>query len=132
MHDNSTRQDFSKNLPATRKKKLAAMVSAVVGSTSMANAQNLVLEEVIVTATKRTSNLQVLPQAITAFTTEDIKRQGFAVLDDYANSIPSLAFARREPAGTSIVFRGVAASGIQYGTNPSSSVYLDEAPITQA
>ena len=132
MHDKLTGQDFSENLPATRKKTLAAMVSAVVGSTSMANAQNLVLEEVIVTATKRTSNLQALPQAITAFTTEDIKRQGFAVLDDYANSIPSLAFARREPAGTSIVFRGVAASGIQYGTNPSSSVYLDEAPITQA
>ena len=132
MHDKLTGQDFSENLPATRKKTLAAMVSAVVGSTSMANAQNLVLEEVFVTATKRTSNLQALPQAITAFTTEDIKRQGFAVLDDYANSIPSLAFARREPAGTSIVFRGVAASGIQYGTNPSSSVYLDEAPITQA
>ena len=132
MHDKLTGQDFSENLPATRKKTLAAMVSAVVGSTSMANAQNLVLEEVLVTATKRTSNLQALPQAITAFTTEDIKRQGFAVLDDYANSIPSLAFARREPAGTSIVFRGVAASGIQYGTNPSSSVYLDEAPITQA
>ena len=132
MHDKLTGQDFSENLPATRKKTLAAMVSAVVGSTSMANAQNLVLEEVIVTATKRTSNLQALPQAITAFTTEDIKRQGFAVLDDYANSIPSLAFARREPAGTSIVFRGVAASGIQYGANPSSSVYLDEAPITQA
>jgi outer membrane receptor protein involved in Fe transport len=108
------------------------MVSAVVGGSSSAVAQDTVLEEVIVTATKRVSNLQSLPQAITAFTTEDIKRQGFSVLDDYANKIPSLAFARREPAGTSVVFRGVAASGIQYGTNPSASVYLDESPITQA
>jgi outer membrane receptor protein involved in Fe transport len=132
MNNKHTGQEILEDLPATSKKTLAAMVSAVIGSTSMANAQNLTLEEVIVTATKRKSTLQSLPQAITAFTTEDIKRQGFAVLDDYANSIPSLAFARREPAGTSVVFRGVAASGIQYGTNPSASVYLDESPITQA
>ena len=31
-----------------------------------------------------------------------------------------------------MVFRGVAASGIQFGTNPSSGVYLDEQPITAA
>ena len=115
-----------------RKKTLALMVSLVLGTAPAAFADDLALEEVIVTASKRKSNLQDLPQAITAFTTADIERQGFAVLDDYANNIPSLAFARREPAGTSIVFRGVAASGIQYGTNPSSSVYLDESPITQA
>ncbi|MEZ5503563.1 MAG: TonB-dependent receptor [Halioglobus sp.] len=116
----------------SRKKTLAIMVSAVLGTAPALQAADLALEEIIVTASKRKANLQDLPQAITAFTTADIERQGFAVLDDYANSIPSLAFARREPAGTSIVFRGVAASGIQYGTNPSSSVYLDESPITQA
>jgi len=115
-----------------RKKTLAVMVSAVLGTAPTAYSQDTVLEEVIVTASKRKSNLQELPQAITAFTTEDIVRQGFAVLDDYANKIPSLAFARREPAGTSVVFRGVAASGIQFGTNPSAGVYLDEQPITQA
>lgn len=130
------------NLPAqldgdrisTRKKRLALVISALMGTapTSYADEQVRELEEVIVTATKRKSNVQDLPQAITAFTTEDIQREGFAVLDDYVNRIPSLAFARREPAGTSVVFRGVAASGIQYGTNPSASVYLDESPITQA
>jgi iron complex outermembrane recepter protein len=118
--------------PRTSKKTLALMISAALGTAPAALAQNPALEEIIVTATKRKSNMQDLPQAITAFTTEDITRQGFAVLDDYVNNIPSLAFARREPAGTSVVFRGVAASGIQYGTNPSASVYLDESPITQA
>ena len=121
----------SQTIP-TRKKTLALMVSAVIGTAPAAYSQDQTLEEVIVTATKRRANLQDLPQAITAFDTADIQRKGFAVLDDYANNIPSLAFARREPAGTSIVFRGVAAAGIQYGTNPSASVYLDEAPITQA
>lgn len=120
------------NSLAARKKTLALMVSAVIGTAQTSHAQELVLEEVIVTASKRKSNLQDLPQAITAFTTEDIVRQGFKGIDDYANKIPSLAFARREPGGTSVVFRGAASSGIQYGTNPSAGVYLDEQPITQA
>ena len=85
-------------IPA-RKKTLALMVSAVLGTAPAAYSQDQMLEEVIVTATKRRANLQDLPQAITAFNTADIERKGFAVLDDYANNIPSLAFARREPAG---------------------------------
>lgn len=124
-------RDGSTNLK-THKKSIALMVSAVLGTAPSLKAQENTLEEVIVTATKRKSNLQDLPQAITAFTTADIERQGFAVLDDYAAKIPSLSFARREPGGTSIVFRGVASSGIQFGTNPSAGVYLDEQPITQA
>jgi outer membrane receptor protein involved in Fe transport len=133
MHykNNSTAASLGDGIPA-RRKTLALVISAIIGTAPAVHAADQMLEEIIVTATKRRANLQDLPQAITAFTTADIERNGFAVLDDYANNIPSLAFARREPAGTSIVFRGVAASGIQYGTNPSSSVYLDESPITQA
>ncbi len=118
---------------SARKKTLALMVSAALGTApGIASAQDAKLEEVIVTASKRKANLQDLPQAITTFSTHDIERQGFLGIDDYANKIPSLAFARREPGGTSVVFRGAAASGIQFGTNPSSGVYLDEQPITQA
>ena len=134
MNNNKTGQSvlLTHNQPPMRKKTLALMVSAVLGTAPATYAQDNVLEEIIVTASKRKANLQDLPQAITAFTTADIERQGFSVLDDYANNIPSLAFARREPAGTSIVFRGVASSGIQFGTKPSAGVYLDEQPITQA
>lgn len=116
----------------TQQKTLALVISTVLGTAHGAYGQSGVLEEVIVTASKRKANLQDLPQAITAFTTDDIERQGFTGLDDYAAKIPSLAYATREPGGTSVVFRGVASSGIQFGTNPSSGVYLDEQPITQA
>lgn len=128
--NNKTRKSANPLLPS-RKKTLALMVSAAVGLSQAAQAE-LVLEEVIVTANKRKSTIQDLPQSITAFTTDDIVRQGFKGIDDYAAKIPSLAFARREPGGTSVVFRGAAASGIQFGTNPSAGVYLDEQPITQA
>jgi iron complex outermembrane receptor protein len=119
--------------PPGRKQMMAVAVSTVMASGAMhAAGQNAMLEEVIVTATKRSENMQEIPQSIQAFTSDDIQRRGFSGIDDYSKQIPGIAFSRREPGGTSIIFRGVASSGIQYGTNPSASVYLDEQPITAA
>ncbi len=53
-------------------------------------------------------------------------------IDDVAKYIPGLSLAQREPGGTTIVFRGVAVSGIQFGAVSSSALYLDEQPITQS
>ena len=117
--------------PPVRKKTLAIAMSALLGGTQAVDAQQ-VLEEIVVTATKREANLQDIPVSITAFTTDEIQRRGFRGLADYASYIPGLALGQREPGGNSVVFRGVAASGIQFGTNPSSGVYLDEQPITAA
>jgi outer membrane receptor protein involved in Fe transport len=111
---------------------LAVAVSAALGGATQVYAQDTALEEVIVTATKRASSIQEIPQSVQAFTTDDIQRRGFKGMDDYVKQIPAMSLARREPGGTSVVFRGIAASGIQYGTNPSSSIYLDEQPITSA
>ena len=126
------RGNTSKLLPSS-KKTLAVAVSALLGGAHAQDADaQQVLEEIVVTATKREANLQDIPVAITAFTTADIDRRGFEGMDDYVKFIPGLAVGRREPGGNAVVFRGVAASGIQFGNNPSSGVYLDEQPITIA
>jgi iron complex outermembrane receptor protein len=94
--------------------------------------EELLLEEVMVTATKRGDiNLQDVPMSITAFTDADITLQGFKRLDDYFGQIPSLSFGRREPGGTNVIMRGCATSSISFGENPTTSVYLDEQPISQ-
>src|SRR6056297_1545658 len=110
----------------------AAVSAALAGPSAYAQTQGDAIEEIVVTATKREESLADIPMSIRAFTTDDIVRQGLQSLDDYVGKIPSLALARREPAGNNVVFRGVAASGIDFGTGPSSSVYLDEQPITAA
>ena len=69
--------------------------------------------------------------SITAFTDSDITLQGFKKLDDYIGQIPSLSFGRREPGGTNVIMRGCATSSISFGENPTTSVYLDEQPISQ-
>ncbi|HKN42629.1 MAG TPA: TonB-dependent receptor plug domain-containing protein, partial [Propionibacteriaceae bacterium] len=90
------------------------------------------LEEVIVTATKREERLQDVPESITAIDSDAILKRGLFQMDDYARLVPGLSISDREPGGTTIVFRGVATSGLQFGSVSSSALYLDEQPITQS
>jgi iron complex outermembrane receptor protein len=109
-----------------------ASAQEAVQDNSRGSDESLVLEEVLVTATKRGAlSLQDVPMSITAFTNQDIELQGFKRLDDYIGQIPSLTFGRREPGGTNVIMRGCATSSISFGENPTTSVYLDEQPISQ-
>ncbi len=113
---------------------LTAAVSAVLSvAAGTASAQEVTgLGEVIVTATRRAERLQDVSESIAAFDTDDIAMRGIQQIDDIVKYIPGMSIAQREPGGTTIVFRGVASSGIQFGAVSSSALYLDEQPITQS
>ena len=113
------------------KKTLGLAISAACAGVPAAQAQ-AVLEEIIVTSTKRAANVQDIPMSVTVLTDEAIVRQGFKQLDDYVGQIPSLSMARREPYGTNVIMRGCAVSGIAFADTATTAVYLDEQPITVA
>ncbi len=118
------------------KNKLALAISAVcAGVAPSAFAQqddDLRVEEITVTATRREATIQEIPMSIQAFSDADIVRQGFKQLDDYIGQIPALSIARREPGGTNVIMRGCATSGIAFADTATTAVYLDEQPITVA
>ena len=130
----------------TGSKELAAAISAILtmgtgaatafGQTAEAPqgeaTDNEGLGEIIVTATRRSERLQDVPQSITAIDTAAIAVRGLTGMDDYARIVPGLSVSDRQPGGTTIVFRGVASSGLQFGAVASSALYLDEQPITQS
>src|SRR5688572_21630998 len=117
---------------------LSTAISAVLTlSASAASAQEQAPEvtglgEVIVTATKRAVRLQDVSESIAAFDSATLAMRGVQQIDDIVKYIPGMSIAQREPGGTTIVFRGVASSGIQFGAVSSSALYLDEQPITQS
>lgn len=133
----SVKKESHTSIPFTN---LSAVVSAMCAGAAPAVAQDQagaagvderLLEEVIVTATKRGAlNLQDVPMSITAFTETEIELQGFKKLDDYAGQIPGLAYGRREPGGTNVIMRGCVISGLSFSSSPTTAVYLDEQPIT--
>ena len=86
------------------------------------------LEEIIVTATKRKENLQNVPVAITAITSDQLTKQGVFSTSDLNNSIPNLqvssAYGETQPNFT---VRGIGV-GTEYNSNAASPVgiYVDE------
>jgi outer membrane receptor protein involved in Fe transport len=114
---------------------LHAAISAVLATaTGAAAAQESTtsLGEVIVTATRRAERLQDVSESISAFDASTISMRGLQQMDDIVKYVPGMSIAQREPGGTTLIFRGVASSGIQFGAVSSSALYLDEQPITQS
>jgi len=90
------------------------------------------LEEVVVTAQKRTENLQNVPISVTALGTEKLEQLGVQNFDDYVKYLPSVAYQNGGPGFAKIYMRGVASgdNANHSGPLPSVGVYLDEQPVT--
>jgi outer membrane receptor protein involved in Fe transport len=90
--------------------------------------------EIIVTAQKRTENIQNVPISIQALGSERLDQHQIRRFDDYAKLLPSVSFQSFGPGQSQIYFRGVSsgslANGSHAGSQPTSALYVDEVPLT--
>ena len=85
------------------------------------------IEEIVVTALKRTSTLQDTPIAISALTSEGLERVGADDFVDFVGSVPGLTLRDNGPGATRPTIRGIASPG-----EPQVGVYFDEALVVGA
>ncbi len=99
---------------------------------AMAQEAATTLDEVVVTAQKRSENLQDVPISLQVFGQEKLEQLNLSDFDDYAKYLPSVSFQTFGPGVGSVYMRGVASGGDgnHSGSLPSVGVYLDEQPIT--
>lgn len=90
-------------------------------------AKELVLEEVIVTAQKKSESLQDAPISISAFNAQAMEAKGIHNLVDLRANVPNLQMTPHPNSATSVrVFmRGVGNDDDQITQDPSIAVYLD-------
>lgn len=88
-----------------------------------------VLEEIVVSARKRTESAQDIPIAIQALSQDTLAAMGAKAMEDYARFIPSVNVVTYSNSSSVVVFRG-AITGAGYIAQSTSSVYLDEISIT--
>ncbi len=86
-----------------------------------------VLEEIIVTATKRAESMQTLPLSVSSISGEELRERGLTEFFDYAISIPNLSFGAFTDGILSN--RSVSLRGIQ-GVN-TTGFYIDDTPISE-
>lgn len=116
------------------KKILASVLgSMIVAEAPLVFSQDLVLEEVTVTARKRTESLQDVPVSIQALSSQKIDQLGIASFEDYALLLPSLSFTGKGGPGTNIIYmRGSSdgGNGNASGSQPGVAMYVDDQPVT--
>ncbi|MBU1374947.1 MAG: TonB-dependent receptor [Alphaproteobacteria bacterium] len=90
------------------------------------------LSEIIVTAQKRSENLQDVPISIQALSQEKIERLNAKDFVDVARHLPSVSIRSIVPGVGNIFMRGISSGpdGGASGSLPSVGVYLDEQPVT--
>lgn len=106
--------------------KLGLVLVSLIGSGVHALQRDEGLDEVIVTATKRTESLQEAPVAVTAFSTNDLEQMGAFDAVDVARQTPGLVAEHLSAFGSPVFFvRGVGTDSFSIGSDQSVGVYLD-------
>jgi iron complex outermembrane receptor protein len=107
---------------------IAAVAAAtLLGSAAFADQQ---LEEIVVTAQKRSENIQNVPIAITAFTADTLRSKGLTDIHSLSNLTPNVNLDGGAPfSGDSSVLsasiRGIGQDDFAFNLDPGVGVYLD-------
>lgn len=121
---------------AMRKSFLLGAVSAIVmpaGSMAYAgddaSQDGVALEEIIVTASKRSKSLQAVAMSVKAIGADEIDTRGLQGMGDYMASIPSVAYNEKGGGRNQIDIRGVS-SGVSAGGSTTVGYYFGEIPVS--
>lgn len=121
-----------------RQRLLAATMlsSTMLSGIPLAHAEDnkgvVALDEVVVTAQKRSENLQNVPVSVQAIGQAKLEQLQISNFNDYVKYLPSVSFQTNGPGFSQVYMRGVASGGDgnHSGPLPSVGTYLDEQPIT--
>ncbi|KKC26639.1 TonB-dependent receptor [Sphingomonas sp. SRS2] len=87
------------------------------------------IEDIIVTAQKRSERLRDVPISITPASGDQLKAQGITSPEDLGRVVPGFTVAKTT-YGTPVFFiRGVGFNDTTLGVSPTVSVYMDQLPI---
>jgi len=116
---------------------IAAAISAAIASPGDVMAQTEeaeagLLEEVIVTANKiGAMDVQTIAGSVQALPEAMLRDMGAQVTEDYARFVPSVNWINFNSGGSNfLIFRGINTTTGGFTQTQSSSIYLDEIPLT--
>jgi iron complex outermembrane receptor protein len=107
---------------------LATLPMLATGTARAANAPTAVLDEIVVSAQKRTENVQDVPISITAFAAEYLERLSTERVADVLDFAPNVARSSGPTGGADGFFfiRGVGQVDNSATVDPGVGVYIDE------
>jgi iron complex outermembrane receptor protein len=92
------------------------------GMVAAPRAGSSAIEEVIVTAQKRSENIQDVPIAISAFSAEELNEQKLEGGPDLLRAIPNVTFSKNNFSGYNFSIRGIGTKAVSVTTDPGVAV----------
>ena len=115
----------------------SSTLALIMAMPALAQAQNSGLDEIIVTATKRSASAQDIPVAVSALGEQTLDELRVDVFTDYLVQLPGVTAGGSGPGQSTIYIRGLASTtpnlttaGVA-GLAPNVAFYLDEQPLAQ-
>ncbi len=127
----NSNQKLSYAIAAILSGSAAGLVQAAPAAATDTEASDAI-QEITVTAQRRTENIQNVPIAIQALTADTLEKLSVSTFDDYVRYLPNVTVAGNGPGQNNIFMRGlsVGAAGSQssgtIGGFPNVAIYLDE------
>jgi iron complex outermembrane recepter protein len=114
---------------------ISSAIALAIGAPAIAqnlNIQTPMLEEVIVTAQKRSQNLTDVPIAISAISAKALEDSGAKRLSDLTNLVPNVNISQSSELNSRVTIRGVGAQSRNIGFDTRVGVYLDGVYLGQS
>ena len=105
----------------------ATNASAQTAATQDTSQETSGLQEVVVTAQKRSENSQKVPISLSVISGSDLEQQGVRDISDISQIAPGVAVQRTGPGENTVVMRGVASSA---GVSSTTGIYYGEVPVS--
>jgi len=115
---------------------MALIAPVVAAASAAAQAQNTdetkpgVLEEVVVTATRRSERLQDVPLSVTAFSQTELTQKGIVGYEGIARETPGAVLNVASDNNARLTARGISTNGWGAGLQTTTTIYLDELPLS--
>lgn len=117
----------------------ASLVAPIMmsGSAFAQESERATIEEIVVTATRRSESSQDVAIALQAISESKLKELRIDSFDDYVSLIPGVNASGQGPGKQEVFIRGIspgrtAVRIASLGSEPSVATYLDETPISYA
>src|ERR1700682_2255360 len=110
---------------------VSCAASAAEPATESTEAAAGALEEITVTAQRRTQNIQDVPISMQALTAQTLQQLNVSTLDDYIKYLPNVTTANNGPGQNEVFMRGLSAGAqpsqgsASTGLWPNVAIYLD-------
>jgi outer membrane receptor protein involved in Fe transport len=106
--------------------------SGAAGSQNTASAtdSSFVLNEVVVTATRRSERLQDVPLSVTVISQDELTQKGIVGFEGIARETPGAVLNNGSDNNFRLTARGISTNGYSAGLQTTTTIYLDDLPIS--